>query len=114
MRHPAISKKLTSFFQCLVVEANDARDLPHSVFVLPELNKLRLADGIGSLVSGMVETMNPDFHRAVVGDGIDLKSARNQFARHLAADVVLDAIDKSLPSACQAGLVVVELQVVCQ
>ena len=44
-----------------MVEADDTSDLPYSVFVLPEVNELRLADRLG-----MVETVNADLHRATM------------------------------------------------
>ena len=49
----------------MVVEADDTSDLPYSIFVLPEVNELRLAYRLGSLVSRMVETVNPYLYRAV-------------------------------------------------
>jgi len=57
----------------MVVEADDTSDLPYSIFVLPEVNELRLADRLGILVSGMVKTVNADLHRAIVGNGVYLK-----------------------------------------
>ena len=59
-----------SLGQRLVVEADDAGDLPHSVLVLPEVDEFGLADGAGFLVSGMMETVDADLDRAVVGNGI--------------------------------------------
>ena len=37
----------------MVVEADNTSELPYSIFVLPELNELRLADWLGILVSRM-------------------------------------------------------------
>src|SRR5439155_10668111 len=62
----------------------------------------------------MVETVNADLHRAIVGNGVYLKRPWNEFSGHLATDVVLHTLNQSLPSAAQAGLVVIELQVVGQ
>jgi hypothetical protein len=42
----------------MMVEADDTSDLPCSIFVLPELNELRLADRLGVLVPRMVETIS--------------------------------------------------------
>ena len=102
----------SSLIQRLVVEADDAGDLPHSIFVLPEVDEFGLADGAGFLVSGVMETVDADLDRAVVGDGIDLERAGNEFSGDFAADVVLDPFDEGLPSAAQAGLVVIELDIV--
>src|SRR3989441_5178453 len=96
----------------MMVEADGTSDLPHSIFVLPEVNELRLADILGIL--GMVETVNPDLHRAIVDNGIYLKRPGNEFSGHLATDVVLHTLNQSLPSAAQAALVMIELQIVGQ
>src|ERR1700730_6088971 len=98
----------------MMVEANDTSDLPYSILVLPEVNELRLADRLGGFVSRMVETVHTDLHRAIVGNGVHLKCPWNQFSGHFAADGVLNAFHQSLPSAAQAALIVIELQIVCQ
>ena len=98
----------------MVVEADDTSDLPYFIFVLPEVNELRLADRLGILVSGMVETVNADLHRAIVGNRVYLKRPWNEFSGHLATDVVLHTLNQSLPSVAQAGLVMIELQIVGQ
>ena len=102
----------SSLSQRLVVEADDAGDLPHSVLVLPEMNELGLADGAGFLVSGVMEAVDADLDRAVVGNGIDLERAGNEFPGDFATDIVLDCLDESWASAAQAGLVVIELDIV--
>src|SRR5438270_3277672 len=96
----------------MMVEADGTRDLPHSIFVLPEVNDLRRADILGIL--GMVETVNPDLHRAIVGNGIYLKRPGNECSGHLATDVVLHTLNRSLPSDAQAALVMIELQIIGQ
>jgi len=82
-----------SLRQGVMVEAYDARNLPDSIFVLPDVNELRLADIV--IVSRMVETMHADFYRAIVGNGVNLKCSWNKFSGHFAANVVLDAIYNS-------------------
>ena len=64
---------------------------------MPELNELRLAHTLGIFVTRVVEAVNTYFNRAVVGDGIDLKGAGNQFSGDFAADVVLDSLNGGLP-----------------
>ncbi len=76
------------------------------------MNELGLADRAGFLVSGVMETVDADLDRAVVGNGIDLERAGNEFSGDLATDIVLDSLDESLASAAQAGLVVIELDIV--
>jgi hypothetical protein len=102
----------SSLGQRLVVEADDAGDLPCSVLVLPEMDELGLADGAGFLVSGVMETVDADLDCAVVGDGIDLERAGNEFPGYLATDIVPDCFDESWASAAQAGFVMVELDIV--
>ena len=101
-----------SLGQRLVVEADDAGDLPYSIFVLPEVNELGLADRAGVLVSRVMETVDADLDRAVVGDRVDLERPGDEFSGDFATDVVLDPFDESWASAAQSGLVVIELQVV--
>src|SRR5258707_11673061 len=60
----------------------------------------------------IVETVNADLHGAIVGDGIYLKRPGNEFSGHLATDIVLHTVDQSFPSAAQAALIMIELQVV--
>src|SRR5713226_7275862 len=98
----------------MMIEADDTSDLPDSIFLLPEMDELGLADRLGSLLPRMVETVYTDFHRAVVGNGIHLQRPRHKFPGHFAADVVLDAFYQSLPSAAQASLIVIELQIIRQ
>src|SRR6266487_3819278 len=98
----------------MVVEADDTSDLPYSIFVLPEVNELRLADRLSSLVSRMVEAVNAYLYCAVVGDGVDLKRAGYEFSGHLATNVILHTLNQSLPSVAQSALVMVKLQIVGQ
>src|SRR6266850_2832064 len=98
----------------MVIEADDTSDLPHPILVLPEVNELRLTHRLALFVPGMVETVNADLHRAVVRDGVDLKCPGNKFPGHLAADVVLHTLNERFPSAAQATLVVIELQIIGQ
>jgi hypothetical protein len=65
--------------------------------VLPEVNELRFANRVYVALPWAVKTVNTDFHRTLVGDGIYLKCPRNEFSGHFAADVVLDALNGSLP-----------------
>ena len=93
----------------MVVEADDTSDLPSSIFVLPKVNELRLPDRLGSLVPGMVETVNANLHRAIVCNGIYLECPWNEFSGHLATDVVLHTLNQTLPSAAQVHPVVLPL-----
>src|SRR6266550_4509428 len=96
----------------MVVEAYHPSDLPYSIFVPPQVNELRLANIPGIL--GMVETMNPDLHRSIVGNGVHLKRSGNEFSGHLATNIILHTLNRSLPSDAQAALVMIALQIVGQ
>jgi len=98
----------------MVIEADDPSNLPYSIFVLPEVNELRLADRLCIFVPRVVETVNTDFHRAIIGDGIYLQCPGNKLSGHFAANIVLDGLNYSLPGAAQAGDIVIELQIVRQ
>src|SRR6478609_9122986 len=91
--YPILFSRRLSLGHVLVVEADNAGDLPDSVLVLPEMNELGLADRAGFLVSGVMEAVDADLDRAVVGDGIDLERAGDEFSGDFAADVVLDSLD---------------------
>jgi len=94
----------------VVVEADDARQLPASIFELPELHEFRIADILG--VVGMGEAMHADLDGSVAFERIHLQRSRNELALHLAADVVLDAVQQALFAHRQSSLIVVELQIV--
>jgi hypothetical protein len=98
----------------MMVKAEDTRDLPDTFLILPEVNELRLANGLVVLMAGMVETVNADLDGAIVGNGIYLERPGNEFPSHFAADVVLDSFDSSLTRAAEAADVVIELQIVGQ
>jgi hypothetical protein len=94
-----------------VIEADDARDPPHAVLVLPEVNELRFADFV---VVRMVEAVDADLDGAVIGDGIDLQRAGNELPGDFSANVILDGLDDSDPRASQAGFIVIKLQIIGQ
>src|SRR5215472_9087145 len=93
----------------MVVEADGARDLPFAVLLMPEDDEFRFSY-VGGF-AGVVEGVHTDLDGSVIGDGIDFESSGNKFARDFAADVVLDRVDKHLTTDGQAGLVMVELEI---
>src|SRR5580658_5197022 len=80
--------------RCVVIEADHARQLPIPIFELPELHELCIADIRG--VSWMSESMHADLDRAVAFERIDFQRSGNEFTLHLAANVVLHAVDQAL------------------
>src|ERR1700756_367985 len=94
----------------MVIEADDAGYLPGAVFlVLPEGDEPGFSDVAG--VAGVVEAVDADLYGSVIGNGIDLEGSGDEFPGDLAADVVLDSVDKHLTADGQAGFVVVELEI---
>src|SRR5207237_5887699 len=71
-------------------------------------------EGVGSGVGGMVETVSGEVDRGIVGNGVDVKGRWNEVAGELATDVVLHSLNEGWPSAAQAALVMIELQIVGQ
>jgi hypothetical protein len=94
-----------------VVEADDPGDFPRTIFVLPEMNEFGLAN---AAIVRMVEAVNTDLDGAVIGDGIDLEGAGNEFSGYFAANIVFDGLHDGLARASQAGFIVIKLQVVGQ
>jgi hypothetical protein len=97
------------FRQRMVVVADGASDLPFAVFLMPKDDELGFSNVGG--VSGVMEGVVADLDGSVVGDGIDLKGSGDEFAGDFAADVVLDGVDEDLTANGEAGLVVVELEI---
>ena len=71
-----------------MVVADDAGDLPGTVFELPKHDGFRFADV--ARVARMVEAVGGKFDCAVVRQRMNLQGAGDEFARDFAADVVLD------------------------
>jgi len=93
----------------MVIEADDTGDLPVAVFQLPEGHEFRLSYVAG--LSGMMEAMDADLDGSVIGDGIDLKGSGHEFRCDLAANVVLNGIEKDLTANGETCLVVIELEI---
>ena len=56
-----------------MVVADHPCDLPATILEAPEMNELCLSDYIAILGADVVETMNPDLHRAVALDWVYLQ-----------------------------------------
>src|SRR5580704_17265207 len=83
---------------CGVVDvADDARDFPGAVFVLPEVNELAFGNGLCVFVARVVEAMNSNFDCAVALHVIDLERAWNEFPGHSAADILFYAFGQCCP-----------------
>src|SRR5712692_2183531 len=103
---------MPSLRQSNVVETDDSRDFPCAIFVLPEVNELRLAGGLALLRIGVVEAMNADLKRAIAVHGIHFQRPWNKLSPHFAADVVLNAFGQLLPAEGHSTLIVIELHIV--
>ena len=80
-----------------MIIANHSCDLPGTLLVLPEVNKLCLTRRLCVLPPWMVKAVNTHLNRAITIHGIHLERSWNELSAHLAADVVLDARDQALP-----------------
>src|SRR5713226_562086 len=96
----------------MVVVADHPCNLPCSVFVLPQMDKLPFANPLRVFMPRVVEAVHPHLHRAIALHVIDLQRPRNQFPRHFVADILLDAIGQFLPAERHAALIMIELHVV--
>src|SRR6266513_295418 len=95
----------------MVVIADDARDLPGAVRVLPQVNEPRFPDGLLAPRAGMVEAMDAELDCSVALHRKDLERPRDQRPAHLSADVLLDRIDQARSRPGEAPLVVIELHI---
>src|SRR5947209_3750164 len=95
----------------MMVVADDPRDLPFSIFVLPDLNELPLADRLHVVPPRVMEAVDNDLDRTIAVQGIHRERSWNELPAHLAADVLLDTLDQALPCPVrQPAVIVVELQ----
>lgn len=95
----------------MVVVTHDARDLPCSIFELPEVNELSFSYAFGILMAGMVKSVHAKLEHAVSLHVVDLQRARHEFARDFSADVVLDAVGQGRAAERDSSLIVKELYV---
>src|SRR5216683_2285462 len=94
-----------------MVITDHSRNLPGPILVLPQMNELRLTPHIMVLRPRMVKAMHPDLHCSIAMDRVYLKRPRNQLARRLPADIVLDALRQRLPAQRHSALIVIELHI---
>ena len=76
----------------MVVVTDDARNFPRAVFVLPQMNELRLANRLCVVMSRVVKAVNAHLNSAKTLHGVDLQSSWNQLAGYFAADILLYAV----------------------
>ena len=90
--------------------ADDSRDFPYPVVVMPDGHEFGISDIVWLV--GMMEAMNSDFDRSVSLQGIDLKGILEQGALYFAADVLFDGREKRRFPNHESCLVVIELEVI--
>ena len=83
----------------MVVVTYDPRGFPSTGFVLPQYNKLRLADWFGVVMSWMGEVMRSHFDGTVPLQIMGLQSIRNQFTPCLATNEFSYRFDLGVPSS---------------
>ena len=80
--------------------------------MLPDVNKLCLADDAVVLFGGVKESTNSNLNRAVPRPRINFECSRHELPGYLSTKIVLDGIHNSRTADHEAILVVVELRVV--
>src|SRR3984957_20846963 len=96
----------------VVVVADDAGNFPGAVFVLPQMNELAFAHSFGIVMPGVVEAVNAHPHCSIALHGVDLEGSWDQFAGHLAADILLDGVGQSGFAEGDSALIVIKLHIV--
>src|SRR5579859_4044826 len=96
----------------MVVVTDHAGNLPCAVLVLPQMNKLGLADSLCVVMSWMVKSVNAHLNRAIALHVIHLKAAWNEFTGHLAADIRLYAFGQLIFTECYSSLIVINLHII--
>src|SRR4026208_87233 len=94
------------------VVTDDPRNLPCAVFVLPQMNKLRFADGLRIVMPRVVEAVNAHLNGAIALHVVDFEAAWNEFARHFPADIFLEAVGQFLLAERHSALIVIKLHIV--
>jgi hypothetical protein len=95
-----------------MVVADDPRNFPCAVFVLPEMNEFAFTDALGFLMSRVVETMDAHLDCAIALHVIHLQSPWNEFAGRFAADILLDAVGQCGLAEGETTLIVVKLDII--
>ena len=93
----------------MVVKADGSCHLPGSILMLPERDKFRFSEVVR--ITRVREPVYANLDCAEALHWIDLKCAGYKLSMDFAADIVLDRIEEGLPADCEAGLVVVKLQI---
>ena len=90
----------------IVGETDHAANLPRPVSKRPQVNEPGLA-GFPSIGARMAEPVNSNLNRAVVMQRMDLKGISNQFATHLATNVLSNGIYEVLLADGQSVAIVI-------
>ena len=83
---------MVSFSGRVMIVADDSRNLPCSVFVLKQMNKLSLANTLFVVISRVMKAMNSYFDRAIAFHVINLQCSSNKLAGDFATDILFHAI----------------------
>jgi len=86
-----------SFRDGQMIIANDARNLPLTIFESPDGHEFRFANTL-LFVSRMLKSMYSSLNRTILVQPIDLKRTGNQHPLCFSANVVFDTVYKDLPS----------------
>src|SRR5580692_4268691 len=95
----------------MMVVANGSGNFPRAVFVLPEMNELAFTDGLGILMSRVMEAMDTHLDRAIALHVIHLQRPWNEFTGRFTADILFYAVGQCGFAEGEATLVVVKLDI---
>src|SRR5262249_29182443 len=97
----------------VVVIAQRSGELPHPIFVLPEMDKAGLTGSVRSFSPLMHEAVHASLDRSVDLHVVNPQRPRDQHRLRVAcADIVLHAFGQRRVAESDAALVVIELHVV--
>src|SRR5437868_1804136 len=99
-----------------VVVADDSRDPPCAVLVLPEVSETGRSAAVAAFAGRartlwVAEKVNSRFNRAIALQRIDGQRPRDKIPAHFATDVILEGFNRRLPPYAQSGLIVIELEI---
>src|SRR4051794_39020923 len=97
-----------SLFQCNVIVADDASNLPGAILPLPYVNELRLPSRFAAFRG--LKAMASYLDRSVAVHGIHLQSTGNEFSSDFPADILFDLFRYRLAAHGKSTLIVIKLQ----
>src|SRR6266849_4022633 len=73
----------------MMIKADHPRELPRTIFLLPQVNEFRLPHPLRLLVPRMMKAVHTNLHCAIGRDRVHLERPRNQLPRHFTSGIRL-------------------------